>query len=79
MLAGTSLVSWMLHDPVACAFVASSVLLDPIVFLLCDPTVASVFVYKDPHTVVDLLMHFFLSRLVHTHDYCMYIHLHVHI
>eukprot|EP01039_Chlorochromonas_danica_P010505 gene10505-11636_t len=59
---GSSLVSWMLHDAVGASHVASSVLLDPVVFLLCDPTVASVFVYKDPTSTVDLLMHFFLSR-----------------
>ena len=59
---GTTLVSWMLHDPIGCNYVASTVLLDPIIFLLCDPTVASVFVYKDPVDSIDLLMHFFLSR-----------------
>ncbi|RYG68363.1 hypothetical protein EON64_05350 [archaeon] len=59
---GSSLVSWMLHDPLAARCVASTVLIDPIIFLLCDPTVASVFVYKDPSKTVDLLMHFFLSR-----------------
>eukprot|EP01031_Cornospumella_fuschlensis_P032819 gene32819-39679_t len=59
---GTSLVSWMLHDAAAAQCVASSVLIDPIIFLLCDPTVASVFVYKDPSKTLDLLMHFFLSR-----------------
>lgn len=52
----------MLHDPIGATVVASSVLLDPVVFLLCDPKVASVFVYKNPSGVVDLLMHFFLSR-----------------
>ena len=59
---GTVLVSWMMHDPVASKKVAHSVLLDPIIFLLCDPTVAAVFVYKDPQSPIDLLMHFFLSR-----------------
>jgi len=59
---GTVLVSWMFHDPACASKVASTVLLDPIIFLLCDPTVASVFVYKDPTDCWDLLMHFFLSR-----------------
>jgi hypothetical protein len=59
---GTTLVSWMLHDPIGCNYVASTVLLDPIIFLLCDPKVASMFVYKDPAESIDLLMHFFLSR-----------------
>lgn len=42
--------------------VAATILLDPVVFLLFDPTVASVFVYRDPKDSIDLLMHYFLSR-----------------
>jgi len=38
------------------------VLLDPVTFLLCDPTVATTFVYREPNTTIDFLMHFFLSR-----------------
>jgi len=59
---GTTALSWMLHDPIGCKMVASSVMLDPVTFLLCDPTVATSFVYKDPTTTIDFLMHFFLSR-----------------
>ena len=56
----------MLHDtegadPGAAA-VAASVLLDPVTFLLCDPTVATMVVYKEPTSAIDFLMHFFLSR-----------------
>ena len=58
------MVSWMVHDPEGCKLVASTVLLDPVTFLLCDPTVATVFVYKDPTTALDFLMHFFVSRWV---------------
>ena len=47
---------------IGCSFVGSSLLLDPVTFLLCDPTVATMFVYKDPTNAMDLLMHFFLSR-----------------
>ena len=43
---GTTAVSWMLHHPEGCRRVASTVLLDPVIFLLCDPTVATTFVYK---------------------------------
>ena len=43
---GTTAASWMLHHPTACLRVASTVLLDPVTFLLCDPTVATSFVYK---------------------------------
>lgn len=59
---GTTLVSWMLHHPQGCKRVASTLLLDPVTFLLCDPTLATTFVYNDPTTPVDFLMHFFLSR-----------------
>ena len=59
---GTTAVSWMLHDPRGCTKVARTVLLDPVTFLLCDPRVATVFVYNNPTNTVDFLMHFFLSR-----------------
>lgn len=59
---GTVLISWLLHHPITAKRVAHSILIDPIIFLLCEPTVASVFVYKDPQHWIDLLMHFFLSR-----------------
>jgi hypothetical protein len=59
---GTTAVSWMLRDPEGCKRVHSTVLLDPVIFLLCDPTVATTFVYKDPQSCMDLLMHYFLSR-----------------
>jgi pimeloyl-ACP methyl ester carboxylesterase len=59
---GTVLISWMLHHPITAKHVAHSVLIDPVNFVLCEPTVASVFVYKDPQHWIDLCMHFFLSR-----------------
>jgi len=59
---GSTAVSWMLHDDEGKKRVASTILLDPVVFLLCDPTVATTFVYKDPKDTVDFLMHFCLSR-----------------
>lgn len=59
---GTSALSWMLHDPIGKKVVASTVLLDPVTFLLCDPTLATSFVYKDPRTTIDFLMHFCLSQ-----------------
>ena len=59
---GTTAVSWMLHSAVGKAKVHSTVLLDPVTFLLCDPTVATTFVYREPNTTIDFLMHFFLSR-----------------
>ena len=59
---GTTAVSWMLKDPEGVQRVASTVLMDPVTFLLCDPTVATAFVYKDPTSTIDYIMHFFLSR-----------------
>lgn len=59
---GSTAVSWMLHHPEGIRRVASTVLLDPVTFLLCDPKVATNFVYKDPTNTIDFLMHFFVSR-----------------
>lgn len=52
----------MLHHPQGCLRVASTVLMDPVVFLLCDPTVATSFIYKDPRTTMDFMTHFFVAR-----------------
>jgi len=59
---GTTAISWMLRDARYAHLVATSILLDPVTFLLCDPTVATSFVYKHPRNVVDLGMHYFASR-----------------
>jgi hypothetical protein len=61
---GTVLIPWMLNDPQGAMKVASTVILDPVIFLLCEPKVVSMFVYKSPAHSLDLLMHFFLSRYV---------------
>lgn len=59
---GTALVSWMLHDAQGCRRVHSTVLIDPVTFLLCEPTVATSFVYKNPTTELEFMMHYFVSR-----------------
>lgn len=59
---GTTALSWMLHHEERRSKVAATVMLDPVVFLLCDPTVATNFVYKPPRNTIDFLMHFFISR-----------------
>lgn len=59
---GNTFISWMLHHPVACKRVYSTVLVDPVTFLLCDPTVATTVIYKEPSTTMDFLMHFFVAR-----------------
>jgi hypothetical protein len=47
----------MLHHPEGCLRVASTVMLDPVVFLLCDPTVATMFVYKVTHFLTHTPLH----------------------
>lgn len=59
---GCSFVSWVLHHPIACTRVSATVLIDPVVFLLCDPTVATTVVYKEHANTLDFLMHFFVAR-----------------
>ena len=59
---GTVLVPWMLRDPRGRRRIASTVLMDPVCFLLCDPTVATKFIYKDPTNALDFLMHYNVSR-----------------
>ncbi len=59
---GTVMMSWLLKDVHACKLVASSVIMDPVSFLLCDPTVATNFVYREPTTPLEFMMHFFVSR-----------------
>ncbi|RKO93543.1 hypothetical protein BDK51DRAFT_4712, partial [Blyttiomyces helicus] len=59
---GTIAISWMLRDPVAAPLVASTVLIDPVSFLLFDPTVACSFLYREPASVLELLMNYFVSR-----------------
>ncbi|TPX58854.1 hypothetical protein PhCBS80983_g02821 [Powellomyces hirtus] len=57
---GTAAVSWMIHAKPH--LVASTVFMDPIVFLLVDPAVAYNFVYRKPSTVLELLMQYFVAR-----------------
>ncbi|KAJ3017721.1 hypothetical protein HKX48_003413 [Thoreauomyces humboldtii] len=57
---GTAAVSWMVR--IRPEYVATTIFLDPIVFLLVDPAVAYNFVYRKPSTVLELLMHYFVSR-----------------
>lgn len=59
---GTTLISWILKDKLGKERVHSTVMLDPVVFLTCDPTLATTFVYKDPYNLFDFLMHFFVAR-----------------
>lgn len=62
---GSTAVSWMLHEPSAATRVAATVLLDPVTFLLCDPTVASSFIHREPESTIEFLVHFFVARELH--------------
>mmetsp|Transcript_43093 Transcript_43093/g.116300 ORF Transcript_43093/g.116300 Transcript_43093/m.116300 type:complete len:292 (+) Transcript_43093:945-1820(+) len=59
---GTTAVAWMLHDSTARDLVATTVLLDPVTFMLCDSGVAYNFLHRTPTSVIELLMHNFVSR-----------------
>ncbi|KAJ3268418.1 hypothetical protein HK104_005377 [Borealophlyctis nickersoniae] len=59
---GTAAISWLLHSPTHHTYVASTVLLDPVTFLLFHPAVAYNFVYRPPTTVLELLTHYFVAR-----------------
>lgn len=59
---GSVMSSWILKQAQYAHSIHAVVLLDPVNILLCDPTVASVFVYRDPASCLDLMMHFLLSR-----------------
>jgi hypothetical protein len=45
--------------------VASALLVDPIVFLLCEKDVCYNFVYREPKTWVELVLQYFASREIH--------------
>ena len=62
---GSTAVSWMLHDTAAKSRVGATVMLDPVTFLLCDPTVASNFIHRDPVSTFEFLVHFFVARELH--------------
>jgi len=59
---GTTMVSWLTRLERGKHLVSATVILDPISFVLCHPKVATAFVYKDPRSPIEFLMHFFLSR-----------------
>ncbi|TPX58455.1 hypothetical protein PhCBS80983_g03142 [Powellomyces hirtus] len=72
---GTLATSWMLNSPLHRSRVGSVVLLDPVNFMLCDPTIAYNFLYRPPTTVLELLMHYFVSREMYISN-CLSRHFH---
>ncbi len=67
---GTVMISWLLKDPRSAKLVASTVIMDPVSFLLCDPTVATNFVYRQPKTPLEFMMHYFVSRFGGLNLFC---------
>jgi hypothetical protein len=59
---GTAVVSWMLHSKQHKHLVATSVLIDPVTFLLCIPKVCASFVHPDPKCVSTYLSSFLLAK-----------------
>ena len=59
---GTAVVSWMLHHKSTKHLVASSVLVDPVTFLLCMPKVCASFVHPEPKCVSTYLSSFMLAK-----------------
>lgn len=59
---GTCVVSWMLHHKKTRPLVATTVLIDPVTFLLCMPKVCASFVHPDPKCVSTYLSSFMLAK-----------------
>jgi pimeloyl-ACP methyl ester carboxylesterase len=59
---GTTCIAWLLRDPATAHLVGSSVIIDPVTFLLLHPKVATSFVYHNPVTPVEFALHFFVAR-----------------
>lgn len=62
---GTAAVSWALRDEATQPFVGATVFIDPICFLLCDPSVAYSFLYRVPSSLVDVVLNYFASTELH--------------
>eukprot|EP01135_Chromosphaera_perkinsii_P001115 Nk52_evm65s158 gene=Nk52_evmTU65s158 len=60
---GSSVISWLLRgDARSRSLVASTILIDPIVFLLSDPSVVYNFIHRAPSDSVEIMMHYFVAR-----------------
>lgn len=59
---GTCVVSWMLHHKKTRSLVATTVLIDPVTFLLCMPKVCASFVHPDPKSVSTYVSSFMLAK-----------------
>jgi len=59
---GTIIMTWILRDEKRRQIVSSVTFIDPIVFLLSDPSVAFNFLHRVPSNSVELMMHYFVAR-----------------
>ncbi|KAJ3162679.1 hypothetical protein HDU86_003652 [Geranomyces michiganensis] len=62
---GSVAIAWLLNSPLHRKLVGSVALLDPVTFLLCDPTTAYNFLYRAPTSALELTMSYFVSREIH--------------
>lgn len=59
---GNNALSWILKNKETSHRVGATIMLDPITFLLCDNKVATSVIYHEPHSSVEFLLHYFVSR-----------------
>lgn len=59
---GTAAVSWMLHNKEVRDFVHSTVLVDPVTFLLSQPKVCATYVHPDPKCTGTYISSYILAR-----------------
>jgi hypothetical protein len=59
---GTAAVSWMLHNKKVRDFVHSTVLIDPVTFLLSQPKVCATYVHPDPKCTGTYISSYILAR-----------------
>jgi hypothetical protein len=59
---GTTVVSWMLHNKSCRRLVASTVLIDPVTFMLIMPQVCASYVHPDPKNVATYVSSFVLAK-----------------
>ncbi len=60
---GTIVISWLLRgDRASRSLVYGAVMIDPIGFLLSEPSVVYNFIHRTPSDSVELMMHYFVAR-----------------
>jgi pimeloyl-ACP methyl ester carboxylesterase len=62
---GSIVVAWMAKSPDTREMVGSTTFIDPVCFLLCKHDVAYNFLYREPTTLMQLIIHYFAARELH--------------